>query len=289
MVCRILLSLLAIAQFSIAEPITLMTFNVRYGTADDGENSWEFRKDHVVETIENTAPAVLAIQEALVGQLKYIDEHFPGYKKIGEHRNGNTTGEFSGLLIDTSTLEILEEGQMWLSETPEKISKGWDAALQRTATWATVRRVGTSSPSFVLFSTHFDHHGKTARLESAKLIVEKARELSGEKQLPIAIMGDFNCTPGSEPFKVFKEFGFSPAVTPTYGGGTYNKFSGSHYGLRIDFIFLNNNWKICSAEILRPRKDGKCASDHDPIVAFVMPVVPPRTDGSHDSTPSSPN
>ncbi len=153
----LIFTLVAVSQFGFAKPVDLMTFNIRYGTANDGENSWEFRKDLVIETIRNANPGAIAIQEALLGQLEYIDAQLPGYKKIGEHRGGNTKGEFSGLLIDTSRLEWLEDGQIWLSPTPDEISKGWDAALERTATWVKVREVGTSSPTMLLWSTHFDH------------------------------------------------------------------------------------------------------------------------------------
>mgnify|MGYP003975679027 CR=1 FL=1 len=263
----ILLCIVAFSQFAIAEPITMMTFNIRYASANDGENNWEYRKAHVVETIRDANPSVIAIQEALLGQLEYIDEHLPQFKKIGQHRSGNTKGEFSGLLIDTSKLEWLSDGQIWLSETPEEISTGWDAAMERTATWVTVRKVGTSSPSMLLWSTHFDHRGSQARFESAKLIVTTSKEVS-EGKIPVAIMGDFNSTLGSAPCKIFAAAGFVPAVQSS--GGTFHEFTGSESVPRIDFIFLNDKWVTESAEILRPRKKGKCASDHDPVVAKVF-------------------
>jgi endonuclease/exonuclease/phosphatase family metal-dependent hydrolase len=236
------LVVLTLSQFVFAESITLMTFNIRYGTANDGENSWEFRKEHVVETIKREQPSVIALQEALHGQLAYIRELLPLFKKIGVHRSGNTEGEFSGLLIDSSKLEILTEGQIWLSEKPDEVSKGWDAALARTATWVTVREVGTSGPSMLLWSTHFDHRGKQARLESAKLIVAKTKEIN-EGKMPIAIMGDFNFTPESDPYIVFKDAGYVPAV-PVSGAGTFHAFKGNIDGPRIDYIFLNSKWNI---------------------------------------------
>jgi endonuclease/exonuclease/phosphatase family metal-dependent hydrolase len=280
------LSIVAFSQFAFAEPITLMTFNIRYGTADDGENSWEFRKEHVVETIKNSNPAVIAIQEALLGQLEYVmnelsgnfREKFWGYKKIGEHRNGNTKGEFSGLLIDPRTIEVLSSGQIWLSPTPDEVgSVGWDATITRTATWITARRVGTSSPKFIVVGTHFDHRGKEARLESAKLIVAKVNELADGKQVPVVIMGDMNCIPESEPFNVFKGAGFRSVVDS--GEGTFHKFSGKTVCPQLDYIFLSDTWTTKNAEILRPRKDGKPASDHDPVVADVLPRVPRGTIG----------
>jgi len=266
---------------SAASPVKLMTFNIRYGTANDGENRWEFRKDLVVETIASQTAAVVAIQEALPFQLSFLQDAMPQYKKVGVHRSGGKSGEFSGLLVDTLQLEILDSGQMWLSETPEEIaSVGWDAALARTATWAIVRSVGTSGPSFLVIGTHFDHKGTVARLESAKLIVQKANELSQEKQLPVVIMGDLNCTPAPEsaPMQVIAEAGFTPAVA-THSGGTFHGFSGDSDGRRIDYILLNDKWKHYGATILRPRRDGKSASDHDPVVALVETNTPRGTIG----------
>jgi endonuclease/exonuclease/phosphatase family metal-dependent hydrolase len=266
----ILLTIFVFSQFSFAEPISLMTFNIRYASANDGENSWELRKEHVIETIRGAHPGAIAIQEALFDQLQYIEAQLPHYIKIGEHRNGNTKGEFSGLLIDPTSIEVLSSGQIWLSPNPDEVgSIGWDAAITRTATWVIARRFGTSSPQFILIGTHFDHQGETARIESAKLIIAKVKEIASGKQLPVAIMGDFNCTPESEPFVVFKDAGFHSEVASDEG--TYHKFLGTTVSPQLDYIFLNDKWNTQSAEILRPRKDGKSASDHDPVVAVVTP------------------
>jgi len=270
-----------ITQALYASPIELMTFNIRYGTANDGKNSWQFRKSHVLETIRGANPSVLAIQEALLEQLQYIEEKLPQFTKVGTHRSGTTKGEFSGILVDTSKLQILDDGQIWLSPTPNEISKGWDAALERTATWVTVREVGTSGPVCMFFSTHFDHRGKLARIESAKLIVATALEQS-KGALPVAIMGDFNFVPDSAPYKIFTEAGFVPAVS-TNKGGTFHSFTGDTNGKRIDYIFLNDTWKLRGASILRPRKKSRSASDHDPIVATVEPKILTGTIGTQRS------
>ena len=280
--CVLLLVVFVFSRFAPADHITMMTFNIRYANPNDGENKWELRKDHVVETILDAKPALLAIQEAQPHQLKYIFEKLTGprYTKIGEHRGGGTSGEFSGLYIDQTKVEWLDDGQIWLSQTPEEIaSVGWDAAITRTATWLRARRFGTSSPQFIIFGTHFDYRGKQAQLESAKLIVAKANELADGKHVPVAIMGDFNVTPESAPYKIFIEAGYVPSVPPTTGVGTFHSFQGNTEGTRIDYMFFNDKWVIESAEIVRPRKKGKSASDHDPIIARVTPKLPTGTIG----------
>ena len=285
--CVVLLAVFVFSQFATAELITMMTFNIRYANPNDGENKWELRKDHVVETILDAKPALLAIQEAQPHQLKYIFEKLSevGYTKIGEHRGGGTSGEFSGLYIDQTKVEWLDDGQIWLSQTPEEIaSVGWDAAITRTATWLRARRFGTSSPQFIIFGTHFDHRGKQAQLESAKLIVATVDELTDGKNVPVAIMGDFNVTPVSAPYKIFIEAGYVPSVPPTSGVGTFHSFQGNTDGTRIDYMFFDDKWVIESAEIVRPRKKGKSASDHDPIIARVTPKLPTGTIGTPRSS-----
>ncbi|MDP6600924.1 MAG: endonuclease/exonuclease/phosphatase family protein [Phycisphaerales bacterium] len=259
-----------------AGPIDLMTFNIRYDNPTDGDHRWDRRKDQVAAAIQDTHPHVLAVQEALPHQLSFLRKELPGYAVVGEHRGGGSEGEFSGLLIDISRVEILDQGHMWLSGMPEEVaSVGWDAALARTATWAKLRHFGTSGPQFLVFGTHFDHRGAEARLQSASLLLKTAAEVG--THLPTAIMGDLNATPASPPMVVFAEAGFQPAVTET--AGTFHRFSGDLDGHRIDYILLNKAWSVDSAAILRPRSDGRPASDHDPVIATVTPSAPRGTIG----------
>ena len=258
-----------------AEPLTLMSFNIRHDNPKDGENRWELRKEHVSKVIKEQQPDVIAIQEAVSSQMEYFRSKFKNLIPVGEYTGGNNR-EFSGLFINESKFELLDSGQFWLSETPHKKgSVGWDASLSRSAIWAKLKLRNSESNPFVVFGTHFDYRGKEARNESAKLLVEHIESL--DNATPVVVMGDLNCEPGSKPMKVFSRSGFSSAI-PKGAGGTFHSFKGNDDGSHIDFILLNEHWSVESSAILRPRMDGKSASDHDPVVAKV------KEDNKLDST-----
>lgn len=253
-----------------------MTFNIRYGTAPDGPNHWLLRQDRVLDTIRAESPHILAIQEGLAFQMTFLKEHLPEYLALGQHRDGGKRGEFSGLLVDEAVLEILDSGQFWLSATPETLgSRGWDAALPRTAVWARLRwravRNGEASAAheFLVLGTHLDHRGKEARLQSALLIQRRMEGLANG--IPVLLMGDFNVAPEDPPMQVFQEAGFQSAVllhdSAAAGSGTFHSFRGHETGRQIDHIWVSPGWNIQVAEILRPRFDGRSPSDHDPVFA----------------------
>ena len=249
-----------------AEPLNLMTFNIRYNNSKDGENRWELRREHVSQVIEEQQPDVIAIQEAVSSQMTYISGQFKDLMQVGEHTGGNNR-EFSGLFIKKNKFELLDSGQLWFSETPNKKgSVGWDASLSRSAVWAKLKLKDSESNPFVVVGTHFDHRGEEARLESAKLLIKNIELL--DDATPVIVMGDLNCEPNSKPMKVFLRGGFFTPI-PKDAGGTFHAFKGNVDGRQIDFILLSKHWYVESAEILRPRKDGKSASDHDPVVARV--------------------
>ncbi len=273
------------APASAADPcvVRLMTFNIRYGTADDGEHHWTRRREHALEVISEWAPDILAVQEALDFQVDAIRERLPWLQVVGEHRDGGRGGEFSGLLVDTRRLEIVRTGHFWLSETPQAPrSRSWDTALHRTASWAEVEVRGAPDRRMVVLGTHFDHRGAMAREHSAKLIVSSL-ELEGSANgwvLPCIVMGDFNAGESSAPMEVFRGAGFLDTFRVLHGAdsgdagptGTFHAFRGTTDGDKIDGIWLlavSGEPRVVQAEILRPRRDGRPASDHDPVVAVV--------------------
>jgi endonuclease/exonuclease/phosphatase family metal-dependent hydrolase len=261
-----------------AEPVktrgelVVMTFNIRYGTAEDGPNAWSYRKDLVAGLIHEKAPDALALQEALDFQLDDLAEVLAGYRKLGQHRNGGTRGEFSGLYLNTRRLRVLRWGELWLSAHPDSVaSVGWDAALPRMAVWADVEpRQG--GPPIRIYGTHFDHRGDAARLESARLIASHAR--GGP---PAVVMGDLNAGEDSPPLHVFFDLGFRSAFSTLHPGnelGTFNGFQDPSGGDRIDHILLDPRVQPVEAEILDSRVDGAWPSDHFPVVAVLRSAWP---------------
>lgn len=265
------------ASAAAAQPaLEVMTFNIRYGSAADGDNSWPYRRDLVAAIIAREAPAVLAIQEALAFQLDELGSALDGYRKVGQHRDGGTEGEFAGLYIRTDVVDLVDEGEFWLSPTPTVVaSRGWDAALHRTAAWVDLQLPGLDDPIRV-YGTHFDHRGEQARVESARLIAAHARE-GGLRTL---VLGDLNVPDGDPALHAFAAEGYRSAVSALHPGerrGTFNAFSdptGGGDDGRIDHVLVGPGFEIIEARIIDERVAGLFPSDHFPVVAVVA-VTPP--------------
>jgi endonuclease/exonuclease/phosphatase family metal-dependent hydrolase len=247
-----------------------MTFNIRYGSAEDGINAWSNRMELVAEIIRREAPDVLAIQEGLAFQLDDLAEALVGYEKLGQHREGGLEGEFSGLYVSRERLRVLDWGELWLSPMPDSVgSRGWDAALPRMAVWAEVRTSSGAGPIRV-YGTHFDHRGETARLESARLLAQHARGGS-----PSVVMGDLNAPEDSPPLSLLFSEGYRSAVLslhPDVQLGTFNGFRDPAGGQRIDHVMVGPGLEAVRAEILYEHRGDLWPSDHFPVVAEVARV-----------------
>lgn len=249
------------------DELQVLTFNIRYGTANDGDHAWEHRKQIVADLISEVDPDVLAIQEALDFQLVDLATALADYQKVGVHRGGGTKDEFSGLYIRKG-IHVFESGTFWLSETPEVVaSKSWDSSLPRTATFAKIQWDGNE---LCIYGTHFDHRGEEARTMSSKLIREHAPD-----DMPVIVMGDFNAERGDAPMVHFSLDLYESVVEgllPDSTLGTFNGFKDPTGGRRIDHILIHNvdsgNWLMMkSAKIHDQKVNGLFPSDHFPVSA----------------------
>jgi endonuclease/exonuclease/phosphatase family metal-dependent hydrolase len=262
--------------------VRVMSFNIRYGTADDGENRWELRRGFLVETIRRFSPDLLGTQETLAFQRDYLAEQLTGYAAFGAGRDdGRETGEMAALFYRADRFEQLDGGHFWLSETPDVPgSKSWDASLTRIATWVKLRdRANADAPPLVFFNTHFDHRGAIARTHSAELLRHRIESLPPET--PVILTGDFNAGEPSPPHTaLFGQINTVPsrladtfrALHPGRGAdeGTFSRFrADSVGGPRIDWIGCSLDWQVVSAEIDRTSRDGRTPSDHFPVTAVL--------------------
>ncbi|WP_224490919.1 endonuclease/exonuclease/phosphatase family protein [Robertkochia flava] len=249
---------------------TTMTFNIRYDNPDDGKNAWSNRKTEVVKLIATHAPDIIGLQEALPNQVSYIHEHLDGYSFIGHGRDGvNTNSEATPIFYNNHKFELLDQKLFWLSETPEEISKGWDAALNRIALYGKFRNMETGVLLHIL-NTHLDHRGETARRRSAELLLDfiRKKELEGQQ---IVLMGDFNAIPEASSLGTLKKLLFDarevvqqPASGPE---ATFNGFdTDKDPDKRIDYIFVKNLSVKTYQCIDSKRKNGLYPSDHFPII-----------------------
>ena len=147
---------------SFSQELAIMTYNIRLDIASDGVNAWENRKENLVELLKFYNPDVFGIQEGLPHQVTYINEELKNFSFIGEGREGKDKGEFSAIFYNKNTFEVLQSNTFWLSETPNSVSKGWDAAYPRVCTYGLFKNKETGF-QFWVFNTHLDHIGDLAQ------------------------------------------------------------------------------------------------------------------------------
>lgn len=258
-----------------------MTFNIRYNTLRDSANAWPYRKDIAASQILLHETHILGVQEAQHEQVVDLKNRLPQYKYVGGGRDdGKTKGEYSAIFYDTMRLTVLASETFWLSETPSVVaSKSWDAAITRVVTWAKMRDKLTKKTFFV-FNTHFDHIGKVARRESAKLLLSKVQKIAGSSYA--VITGDFNAYPEDEPMKVLMEstnpqkFWDTKALSAVehYGpNGTFNGFKNKETSDQpIDYILVNKKMVVLQHATLSQTWGGMFSSDHFPV--FARLVIP---------------
>ena len=255
--------------FSIFEnTLDVVSYNIRYDNSQDGENQWDIRKETLASYLLKSSPDIIGMQEVLNNQLADLSNFLKEYKYVGVGReDGKTKGEYSPIFYRKSKLKVLMSSTFWLSETPQKISVGWDAALERICTYALfIDR--KSKKQFWVFNTHFDHLGQIARSESVNLILEQISILN-VNDYPILVTGDLNLTPETLPIKKFQS-NLNDVLSdlnlndPKYG--TFNGFDiTKDANRRIDYIF-QKGFRVLSAEhlwIKTPK--GLWASDHHPV------------------------
>ncbi len=260
----------------------VMTFNIRYGTAKDGENHWDKRKDFLVETIRAFDPDLLGTQETLDFQRDYLARGLPTYEAFGVGReDGAAGGEMMAVFYRRARFEKTDGGHFWLSETPERVgSKSWDSSLPRMVTWVKLRdRRAPEAPPVLFANTHFDHIGARARLESARLL--RARLATLGQGCRVVVTGDFNAGEESEPYKALfgAVEGRESAVVDAFrvanparadNEGTTTGFRADAKGrARIDWIGVSRDWTIGEVRIDRTAREGRTPSDHFPVTAVL--------------------
>lgn len=270
LVTAMLISLFAMAQTE----VKVMSYNIRLDVKSDGENWWENRKGRVANLVNYYEADFIGMQEVLHHQLVYLKDNLNGYDYIGVGRDdGKEAGEYSCIFYKKDRYTVVQQSTFWLSPTPDVPSKGWDAALNRVCTYGLFLNNKTKQYVWV-FNTHFDHMGKEARLESAKLIVKKIREVN-TRRYPVIVSGDFNSKPDEAPAQyMVSQLRNSRSVSRlVYGDAdTWNafKFNEKPNGC-IDYIFVAEDKRVRVSKFatLTDSYDLKYPSDHLPILATI--------------------
>ena len=220
------------------EEIKVISYNIRLISSKDGPNEWKFRAKASPAMIKDYAPDIFGVQEALSEQLEYLDKSLKQYSYVGVGReDGISKGEHMAIFYNKRKVKILNWGTFWLSQTPEKPSRGWDAHCKRTATWALIE-MKESGRKFYYVNTHLDHRGKTAQRKGLDLIVKKIAEINPEN-LPMILTGDFNVSPDNPVLEELntKMLSARANAKKTDSRATYNGWGSSAFA--IDYIYYS--------------------------------------------------
>ncbi len=256
-----------------AQKITVGTFNIRFDNPRDSGNLWVDRAPVVSNLIRFHDFDILGVQEGLKNQLDDMSAALPQYARYGKGRDdGKEAGEHSAIFYKKDRFNLLKSGDFWLSETPDKPGKGWDATCcNRICSWVYLEDKKTKK-KFYTFNVHFDHQGVVARRESSKLILKKITEIAGNT--PALLTGDFNGGRDSEWYQAIATSGslvdvFSKVKFPYANNSSMNGFRTPRGNAVIDHIFMTKQFEASKWGILTDTYFGKFPSDHFPVLGVV--------------------
>jgi endonuclease/exonuclease/phosphatase family metal-dependent hydrolase len=266
-------------------PFKVMSFNIRYGTANDGPNHWQHREALVIQVLRDHQPDIVGVQEALDFQIHTLCNTLPQYTKIGVGRDdGKTAGEYSAILYRPERFRITTSGTFWLSDTPEMPgSITWGNACTRICTWAYLQDRKTGR-IIAVYNTHWDHRSQPSRVKSAALMIRWMQQSPAAEG--ILLMGDLNADEENPATRLLQQVSLTlrtddekktsteklvdtfRVLHPRAGDvGTFNGFKGTRSGGKIDYVFATENLKVIEARILHDHSEGRYPSDHFPVSA----------------------
>ena len=273
--------ILSMVKIAYAQKINVATYNIRYSIAKNhkfdsvrGED-WTRRGPAIAALIRFHDFDIFGTQEGMPHQLDDLLSWLPEYRYTGVGRDdGKNAGEHAAIFYKSTTFTLLNHGDFWLSETPDKPSLGWDATCcNRICSWALFEHK-PSGEQFYFFNTHFDHQGVVARKESSKLILQKIRTIAGKK--PIILTGDLNGGQQSEWYYTLANSGllrdtYHIVQHPYAPNGSFNGFGRSTKGNSIiDHIFISNHFGAFQWGMLTDTYHGKFPSDHFPVTTTIF-------------------
>ena len=254
--------------------IKVMSFNIRVGFADDGENHWNNRKPLALDRIAAFGPDLLGLQECIDDdQADFVRANLPDYHFFGVHRGGpgGTALEMAPLLFRRSAFRLLDTGCFWLSETPEiPGSMSWQSNYPRTVSWARLSCQQTGSV-LTCVNTHFDYE-PTAIEGDAQALRQWLDRIRHDTAL--IVTGDFNADKDSNAYRLLTGDGtLIDALRHIQPHGedeaTFHAYGRQEEMAAIDWILVSGHFRVLAAGIDRSRQGSLFPSDHYPITAVL--------------------
>lgn len=245
------------------ENVRIMSFNIRCG-------EYKKRKNIVPQLILEYAPDSLGIQECTYEWYLQLQNKLPAYEFIGVGRDSGDLseecGEISAVLFRKDKYTLVDSGTFWVSETPDEVSFGWDAACRRVCTWVILENIETGE-QFAHVNTHLDHEGNEARVNGSKMVADHALTFD----MPTVLTGDFNFKKDTDLYNGIIATGLRDTqdlADSAMNGKTYHAYDGGEEGMPIDFVFVNDRiTSVATYKIVRDKYGAKHSSDHYPVYA----------------------
>ena len=258
------------ARAADSDLLRVMSFNIRYGTAPDGEDAWPNRREFVFDVVRGANSDVIGFQEAMRFQLDELATALPRYSSVGVGREADGGGEYSAIFYDRTRFDVKQADTFWLSDSADQPgSKTWGNSLPRICSWAQLFD-RTSGLSILVFNTHWDHQSQPSREHSGQLIRDRIENLN-QDDIPVVLLGDFNVGQGNQAWASLLEAGLRDSFRDLYadvqGVGTFHAFQGETAGDKIDAVLVSHHWQVEAASIIRANKAGRYPSDHFPVTA----------------------
>ena len=253
------------------EVLKIATFNLRMDTPSDGENAWFHRKDMVNDLIRFYGFDLFGTQEGFTHQLNDI-LRLSDYRFIGVGRDdGKDAGEHCAIFYRSDRFKVLDQGDFWLSEHPEKPGRGWDGTCcNRICTWGKFEDL-KNHKQFYFFNVHYEYEGDVARRESSNLMISRIKSIAGNQ--PVFLTGDFNAFPTEEPIRILNDSGFlndSSKITKEAPFGPVCTYHGYDSTIkteeRLDYIWVTDSIQIDKYGVLTNTLYGHTPSDHFPVM-----------------------
>lgn len=253
------------------EVLKIATFNLRMDTPSDGENAWFHRKDMVNDLIRFYGFDLFGTQEGFTHQLNDI-LRLSDYRFIGVGRDdGKDAGEHCAIFYRSDRFKVLDQGDFWLSEHPEKPGRGWDGTCcNRICTWGKFEDL-KNHKQFYFFNVHYEYEGDVARRESSNLMISRIKSIAGNQ--PVFLTGDFNAFPTEEPIRILNDSGFlndSYKITKEAPFGPVCTYHGYDSTIkteeRLDYIWVTDSIQIDKYGVLTNTLYGHTPSDHFPVM-----------------------
>jgi len=251
--------------------LSFLTLNLRFGLADDGSNSWRFRKKCLPYLFQKHYSDFIGFQEANNFQIDFLNKILVDYNFVGKRDPAPSFWQ-NNIIFYKKEWKCIYYEHFFLSPTPNIPSRDRNSRWPRQFS---LGRFKKKEEEIFCINTHFDFD-KSVQIKSAKIILKRLSNFSND--IPAVMVGDFNADPSSAVYKIFN--GVDQTIFPNFPEkyffknafkkpfpASYHGFTGNTGGDHIDWILYRGNLVPNKSYVIQDPINGIFPSDHFPLYA----------------------